>query len=333
MKGELDRYLRYILIILLLVFSYLILKSYLITLATSLIIAYIFYPLYLFFTKKLKNKSLASITTILILIIIVLIPIILIGNILISEATTIYQTLDINEIQSAISSKLDFNLDESTQELINDGIKQAAEYLITSSSTFLLTIPQKIANLLIMLFVLFFAFKDGKGIMLRIKEAIPFSEKSKRVFIDKFKSTINSLLYGEVVISVLEWFIATLGFMLIGVASPALWGSLVGFVALFPAIGPASIWIPLTLYYFLTDQYTIAIPLALFGFFIMTFLLDTIVRAKILGLKGHIHPVIILLGILGGLATFGIIGLLLGPLILVLLKLTFEIYLKKKHEA
>ncbi|MBT3730700.1 AI-2E family transporter [archaeon] len=333
MRGELDKYLRYILILLLLVFSYLILKSYLITLVTGLITAYISFPIYNFFTKKLKNKSLAATITILILTLIFLIPIVLIGNILISEATIIYQTTDITQIETLILEKINLNLDESTQQLINDGIKQAAQYLLTSTSTFLLTVPQKMANLLILFFVLFYSFKDGKGIVLRLKTAIPFSEKSKKVFIDKFKITINSLLYGEIVISILEWFIATLGFILIGVGSPALWGSLVGFVALFPAIGPAAIWIPLTAYYFLTGQTTTAIFLGLFGFFIMTFLLDTIVRAKILGLKGHIHPVIVLLGILGGLATFGVIGLLIGPLILVLLKLTFEIYLRNKHEA
>ena len=72
---------------------------------------------------------------------------------------------------------------------------------------------------------------------------------------------------------------------------------------------------------------------ALFGFFILSTLLDAILRPKVLGIKGHIHPVIILIGVLGGLAAFGIPGLVLGPLILVLLDLVVEFYLEEKYEV
>ena len=159
------------------------------------------------------------------------------------------------------------------------------------------------------------------------------SESNKKRILKKVDSTVKSLFYGEIAISLIEAIVASIGFYLIGVDSPLIWGIIVGFVALLPAIGPTIIWAPMAIIYFLLGDITTSILVGLFGLLILTISLDTIARAKILGLQGHIHPIIILVGVLGGLAAFGVIGLIIGPLILVLLELTLEIYMETRHET
>ncbi len=162
---------------------------------------------------------------------------------------------------------------------------------------------------------------------------LPLDLHHKKRLAKKLGATVKSLFYGEIAISVIEGIVASIGFYLLGVPAPFIWGIVVGLVALLPGIGPTFIWGPMAVIYFLIGETTTAIYLGLFGFIILSILLDTVARAKILGMKGHIHPLIILVGVLGGLSVFGLIGLILGPLILVILELTVEIYLEMKHEA
>jgi predicted PurR-regulated permease PerM len=245
----------------------------------------------------------------------------------------IYQGYNQQELVTTLTETLGFDMEPDSLRKVDEAVTDVISYMVTGVSSFLLSVPQKFINFVIMLFVFFYAFKDGKSILNATMKAIPLDHTYSKRIKEKISTTIQSLLYGEIVISVLEGIIGTIGFMILGIGSPVLLGLLVALVALFPAIGPAIIWFPLTLYFLLIGETLKGIIVGFFGFFILSILLDTITRAKVLGMKGHIHPVIILVGLIGGIATFGIIGLILGPLILVLLQLVFEIYLEQKNET
>tara|TARA_Y100000310_G_C20679181_1_gene814889 strand:+ start:631 stop:1644 length:1014 start_codon:yes stop_codon:yes gene_type:complete len=331
LQNSIDKYIKYAFIILLIFLSYLIFKPYITVIITSLIFAYIAYPVHTWLSKKIRNKTLSSLILTLALILIIIIPVAIIVNIIRIEATDLYLNTDFEALGNFLSNTLDIELSETVQEYLNNGVAELSSFIFEEVSSILLSIPQRFISFLIMLFTFFYAFQDGAKITNAIKNALPISQEYRLRIEKKFKVTIKSLLYGEIAISLLEWIIATLGFYLLGVSSPGLLGLFIGLAALFPGIGPTVIWAPIVIYRYFTGDVLGAVLVGLFGFLILSILLDTVIRAKVLGLKGHIHPLIILIGVVGGLSAFGPLGLLIGPLILVFLELSIEIYIEVKN--
>ncbi|MSR86275.1 AI-2E family transporter, partial [Candidatus Woesearchaeota archaeon] len=209
----------------------------------------------------------------------------------------------------------------------------ATSFILTKLSEFIFSIPELIVSFFIMLFVFFFALRDGETIISKAKQLIPLEEHYKKRFEKKITSSIESLFYGTMVLAAIETIVAIIGFYFLGISAPILWGFVVGLTAVLPGIGATVIWIPMAIIAYFQGNTINAIIIALFGFLILSTLIDTFLRAKILGMRTETHPLIIIVGVLGGISAFGFIGLFIGPLILSLFELILEIYTEKKNEA
>ena len=330
MKNEINIYFRYALIILLLVLVFLVIKPFLATLILSLILAYIIYPLHKILNKRMNETLSAGIITILLMIIII-IPFILLTNSLLNEAITIYKTTNIANLESLISSKFNIEINENIQNHIESITKNASAYLITKLSEFIISIPTIILNFFIMLFAIFFTLRDGNKLLNYFFEYVPIEESIKNRVIKRTSLTLKSLFYGNIVIAVLEGVIATIGFYILNVNSPITWGIIVMISGLIPGIGASIAWIPLSILSFLNGNLVNAICIALFGLIVISILIDNILKAKILSDKTDIHPLVLVIGVLGGVLAFGPIGILIGPLILSIFQLTLNIYIEVKE--
>lgn len=333
MKENVNLYIRYGLLLLIAFLCYFVLRPYFATIVLALILAYMSFPLKRLLEKGIKNKNItAAIMTVLIFLVIV-IPLFLLTNALIKEVAHIYTTINVEDIQTFFSSKLDIALSENIQSYLNDITKTATSYLLVKLSDFLFSIPELMIDFLILLFVYFFATRDGEKIIEKAKQLIPLEEHYKSRFEKKITSSIESLFYGTMIVATVESIVAIIGFYLLGSEAPILWGCLIGLTAVLPGIGATAVWAPMALVTYLEGNTRNAIIIALFGFLILSTLIDTIFRAKILGMHTENHPLIILIGVLGGITAFGFIGLFIGPLILALLELVLEIYMETKNEA
>tara|TARA_Y100000310_G_C20640320_1_gene793528 strand:- start:1158 stop:1970 length:813 start_codon:yes stop_codon:yes gene_type:complete len=266
------------------------------------------------------------------LVIIIIVPAAFILNSLISEATTLYN-VNLKEAQQVLVTRLNLEVNPLLAESLDDLIQKSILYVIDETSAFFLSLPQMFLNFFMMIFIFFFVFRDGEQVMRKLEKTLPIDKRHKDKILKKVKTTTSSLVYGEIAISLLEGIIAAVGFYLIGVGSPIFLGIIVAIFALLPLIGPAAVYSPITLYYILVGNYTSATIVFLFGFVVLSILLDLIVKPKLLGIKGHIHPIITLLGVLGGLTVFGLPGLIIGPVILVLFVLILETYLGIGNET
>jgi len=312
--------------LIILYFSIKIVQPFIIAILTGIVLAYICFPFYKILLKYIKNKTITSLIISILLLLIIIIPSVYIINALIKEGLILYNSIDFNQIQTLLIEKLNLELTPTLKTNIDALTKTTILNLINFGSEFLKTLPQRILNFFIIIFTFFFALRDGEGIIEKTKKLAPFKIEHKNKAFNKIKTTIDSLIYGEIAISILEGIIASAGFYLIGIRAPIFLGLIVAIFALLPIIGPAAVYIPIVIYNFLIGDITTAIILLLFGILILSVLLDTTLKPKLLGLKGHIHPMIIIIGVFGGITLFGLVGLMLGPIILVLLQLTAEIY-------
>lgn len=333
MKAEINKYIKYALIILLAVLAFVVVKPYLMAILGSIILAYMVHPVQRWLKKYLKNETLVATIITIALILMVLVPLALLASFLIQEAAVLYQATSVGNIEQTITSILNIELSDTAKAYIEDITRSVASFLFSKASTFLLSVPEKIISVFIALFVMFYALRDGEKLYHKFISIIPIQETYRNRFVKKIETTVASLFYGEITLAFVGGIVATVGFYLLDVSSPIIWGIVVGLAAILPGIGPTIAWVPLTIIAYMQGDTTRAILTGLFGFLILSLLLDTLLKAHILGMKGKIHPLVIMVGVIGGLSAFGLLGLILGPLILVLLEVAIEIYMETKDEA
>ena len=333
MKSDLNNYIKYGLVLFLTVVSFTIVKPYLTAIALSITLGYMAFPLQKWLKRKIKNETASAIILTVLLFLAIVIPVLLLTNALLNEAADVYRSTNIDGIKDILSTKFNLQIGETTQGYINSMTKTAAAFILTKVSELIFSIPNLLINFFILFCIIFFILRDGEKMYARILSLIPIEENYKKRFQKKLTNTIESLFYGTIALSIIEALIAMIGFYFLGVHSPILWGSVIGLTAILPGIGATAVWIPMAIISYLNGDVANAICLILFGFIILSTAIDTLLRAKILGLRAELHPLIIIIGVLGGLSAFGFIGMLIGPLILSLFELIIEIYGEMKDEA
>ncbi|MFA4844760.1 MAG: AI-2E family transporter, partial [Candidatus Margulisiibacteriota bacterium] len=160
-------------------------------------------------------------------------------------------------------------------------------------------------------------------------EIVPLAEGRYRQILNRFDDLSRGMIMGQIVVGIIQGILAWLGFFLLGVPNPVLWGFLTAIISIIPLLGAAIVWVPIVAYLAIvgttTGEYWRAVTLLLYGTFVIS-LIDNFLKPKIVGDNAKIHPLIILFGILGGIQLFGIAGILIGPLILTIFDLVIEIY-------
>jgi predicted PurR-regulated permease PerM len=180
-------------------------------------------------------------------------------------------------------------------------------------------------NLAIMLFMLYYMLVHGKEMENYMRHVLPLKQNNIDLLAAETKRIVKVSALGIPVISIIQGFTATLGYVLFGVQEVALWGFLTGVFAFFPVVGTMMIWVPLVIYMYAAGHTWNATGLMLYSF-IITGNIDYVTRITLLKRMGHIHPVVTVLGVIAGLGLFGFIGLIFGPLLVNYIILLFRIY-------
>lgn len=180
-------------------------------------------------------------------------------------------------------------------------------------------------NLVIMLFMLYYMLVHGKEMEKYISHILPLKQCNIDLLAAETKRIVKVSALGIPIISIIQGFTASLGYMLFGVQEVVLWGFLTGVFAFFPVVGTMIIWVPLVIYMYAAGHTWNATGLMLYSF-IITGNIDYMTRITLLKKMGHVHPVVTVLGVIAGLGLFGFIGLIFGPLLVNYIILLFRIY-------
>jgi predicted PurR-regulated permease PerM len=307
-RSDFRKYIFWVVIAGLLILSFIVIRPYLVALFTSFVLAYLVKPVYDRISKGL-GKSLAAIFCILLVLSVLILPVgILIGGI--SQQAYGYLAGDSAEIIFEKLSSLPY-LENADFRSINEMV---VKYFVSVFSSALLKVPSLVLAIFVALFGMFFILVEWDKLILKLKEFIPF--KDREGVSRDISQTTNALVYGTLFVALIEFAVGALGLYLSGVNSYLLLSAIVFFFAFIPGLGPTIVWVPLAIYYFAIGSYGILIGVVITGI-VLSLVIDIILRAKILGKKARINPVIMIVGILGGISVFGVFGFIIGPLILV----------------
>ncbi|MDD5191500.1 MAG: AI-2E family transporter [Candidatus Nanoarchaeia archaeon] len=310
-----------------------VLKPVIFSVIWGALLAYIFYPVYKWVLKIIKNENISAFSVCFILFLIILIPIVLIINSLIDQVIELYLVLQninlLNIFEKAIPSIFSSELSQTLLSSINSLIPKILSYFITKFSDFVLNLPLILLQLFVVIFVFFFGLKDGKKAVEYIQSSSPFTREISNKFFKQFKDITNSVLIGQVVVGILQGIAAGVGYYLFGVPNVMLLTLLTVLVSIIPLIGPWLVWVPADLYLFSSGETGAGIGLLIYGTLFVS-LLDNLLRPLIVSKRTEINSAIVVVGMIGGLLMFGILGIIIGPLILGYILLIIDLYKEKK---
>jgi len=285
-------------------------------LATTL--AVVFFPFYQWLFRKINNSFLASFITVLLAILVVILPLFYFGYELFGEARNLYSSFSSRE--NALLQLLE-NGSRGLQDLfpgfsldVPDAIQKGFGWLTSHLGTIFSSLAKVLFNFLIALFALFYFLKDGKKLVAFVVKQSPLSLGRNNKILERLRITLNSVVRGTLIIALLQGLAVGAGFFLFGVPNAVFWGVLSVFAALIPAIGVGLVTVPAVLYLYFGGYTLGALGLLLWGVLVVG-LMDNLLRPYLMEREIKIHPLIILLSVLGGLRFFGPIGFLAGPLL------------------
>ena len=337
-----------------LLLAFYITKPFLPALFTGAIIAYLSYPLYKKILIRIKNENLASLIVAILLVLLLTVPFIILLGLISKEAYSTYTSLSQHNLGTnflkivcrdesylscrTIKSFVDFLPEDDLDYYLQVTIEKITGFIIENVSKFLASIPSFLLNFFVMVFVIYYLLKDGESIWGKIKNILPLKESHKQNVLDRFHDITYAVFYCNISIAILQGIFGSIGFLILGIPSPILWGFVMMLFALIPYFGTAIVWLPAALnllfigYLQSDNSSTIrGIILIIYGIFVISSI-DNILKPKLIGLKAKVHPILVLLGVLGGLSLFGFIGLILGPVMLALLMTFVDIYEEEKAE-
>jgi predicted PurR-regulated permease PerM len=317
--------------------TYEIMRPFFNAIGWSVVFSIVFYPVYAFISRYVRIKSVASLITVIMIVTIIIGPFSYLAFMLVNEVHVIAQKINQNslgslqELISRVRSSTLFDTirsytgvqDFMSQQALTESVRKAGNSLLEFFSLRITNIISSAVDFIFMVFAVFFLLRDGPGFLSKTRDYMPFSETQKSALASQIKDMIVSTVYGGVVIAIIQGILGGLAFYVIGIESPALWGVAMSIMSFVPLLGTFAVWGPTSVYLVVQGRFMEGAGLFIFGVLVIS-MVDNILKPLIIGSRTKMHTLIILFSVLGGIKLFGMIGLIMGPLITAVFVSVFE---------
>jgi predicted PurR-regulated permease PerM len=171
-----------------------------------------------------------------------------------------------------------------------------------------------VVEIFFVIFTMYYLFRDGERMREAVHGLMPLDDRRAHEIIDRTQEVISASVYGVLVIALIQGTLGGLAFWALGLPSPLLWGVVMVFLSMIPMAGAFVVWVPAAIYLVATGHWGKAIMLTVWGALVIGSV-DNFLRPKLVGEKTRLHELLIFFSVLGGLQVFGVIGLVLGPVV------------------
>lgn len=287
------------------------------------------------------KHNLAALLTLLVIMAIVIIPALMLAAVLMREAIGAYAQVQSGQFNLeayfvAFQNRLPHWLSALTAQLGLSDLEAVRQKLAAGANASLRTLAGRAFSigqsafgffvaLSVMLYLTFFLLRDGRALAVRTEGAIPLEPEQRNALLAKFVAVIRATVKGSLVVAVIQGAIGGIVFWFLGLHGALLWGTAMGFMSLFPAIGTGIVWVPVAIYLLATGAIWQGVVLVLCGLFVIG-MVDNILRPILVGRDARMPDYVVLVSTLGGLELIGFNGLLIGPLIAALFIAAWDIF-------
>jgi predicted PurR-regulated permease PerM len=303
----------------------------------AVVLVIVFMPVHRRVRARVGSPGWSAMLSCLLVVVVILVPLTLITLAVVREMTHIAQALqakpggDAGAGQSAFAGLLDPNspyvgravawlgqyvdLEQfDSQQFIADRLKSLGGAIAGRTLGFVGGAVGFVVEIFFVIFTMYYFFRDGERMREAVYSVLPLNDRRAHEIIDRTQEVISASVYGVLVIALIQGALGGLAFWALGLPSPLLWGVVMVFLSMIPMAGAFVVWVPAAIYLVATGHWGKAIMLTVWGALVIG-TVDNFLRPKLVGEKTRLHELLIFFSVLGGLQVFGVIGLVLGPVV------------------
>jgi predicted PurR-regulated permease PerM len=304
------------------------------------ILAMLFFPLYRLVLDWCRGReTLAALTLTLVITAGIVLPTISLSSIITREGASLYQRLseyvssgDLNEsIQHLRASGLGRLVDRLEGYEIDwsaaarSSVDTASAFVVGQVTSVAKNVAVFLLDFTIMVFTLFFLFRDGERLYRSLRDVIPMDPVHKDAIFSVLYETLSAVTQGMVATALAQGVLTWVALWALGLPYTAFLGVVAGFLSLVPFVGAAGVWIPCTVYLAVTGDLVHAVILLVYGSIVIS-MVDNVLRPLVIGGQTRLPTLFLFFGILGGVQVYGVLGLFLGPVLLAIAMAFIRIY-------
>ena len=336
----------FVLLLVLLYGAFLILSPFLKALTWAAILAVLFYPAYDWLLRAFKGKAtLAALTIIVLIALVIVLPGIQIVGFLAEEVVELVKSVGALTNSEGVETwkrhpriqwllgwwsmlgvelaKFKFEID--LRKLVIQGAQVSSGVVLSQLTGAAQNIFLFVANVLLVLFTLFFFLRDGPAFCYRLRRLLPMDPEHQERLFTNIVNAVTAVVHGCLVVAMIQGFLAGLAYWVLGVPYAIVWGVATAFFALLPVGGSTIVTIPVTIYLFLQGDIIRGVLMAIWALGVVGGV-DNVLKPIFIGTRLKLPMLLLFFGILGGLSVFGALGLILGPVLFALLAAFLDLY-------
>lgn len=311
--------------------SWLVFQDFIVYIISGIFVAVLALPIDRFWERFFPNRV-SAVCTMFSLFVIITLPLVLLGAAMYKDVTTLSDALQDKELDAFVDNALEKEFTRNTLEyfypgqndtqltatahtLVERGQAEAIAALKAFGNEMLEALPDAMVGVLVILFVVYYVLVDGERLVAYLRRAAPIPAGQVDFLLKETRAGLKAVFTGNIMVSALQGVLGGIGFVFVGLPNAVLWGAVMALFALLPVVGAFMVWVPAGLYLIFTGNVWGGVFTLVWGAVVVTFVMDNIVKPKLIGRQADIHPMFVLVGVLGGVAVFGFIGLFLGPLL------------------
>ena len=305
-------------------------------------LAILFTPLYRRLLAKMPGRpNRAALATLTICLVIVILPLAMVGVSLVQEVAAVTQRMRSGELDFAgylqqilgavpqwLINLLDrFGLGnvEALVSKLTVALAQGSQLIATQALSIGQNTFDFLVSFFVMLYLLYFVLRDGAALSRTIREALPLARPHTHFLLNKFTTVVRATVKGNVVVAAAQGAIGGITLWALGVQGALLWGVLMAFLSLLPAVGAALVWAPVAIWFLATGAIVKGVVLIGVGVLVIG-LVDNILRPLLVGKDTQMPDYIVLMSTIGGMAIFGINGFVVGPVVAALFMAAWDLF-------
>jgi predicted PurR-regulated permease PerM len=337
-SDRLTTVLSYGVLLLLIYLVFRIYEPFLAALGWAAILVIFFYPMHKRLARKFSARRAAVFSTLAVTILLI-VPAILITTLFVREAVSISRGVQhslVEEHAPMVAKKwawiaqhvpgLDPNA--NVAEMVEQGVQKEAGFLAERLGTVLRNIAAFIFDLFVMIFAMFYFFRDGDQIIRGVRSILPFDAEHRDAMMTQTRDLISASVTTSLILAALQGVIGGLGFALVKLPAPLFWGVGMAFFSLVPVVGSGLIFVPAALWLGFTGHWGRAILLLAICAGVST-IVDNVLRPLLLGGRTELSGLVIFISVVGGVGLFGMLGLVLGPILVATAAGVLAVYMER----
>jgi predicted PurR-regulated permease PerM len=205
-------------------------------------------------------------------------------------------------------------------------VEAAASFAAASAAVVLRTTSEAFLGFIVALMTMYYMLLEGPGLAHRLERVVPLEPRHTRALLVEARDVAHSAFIGTIATALVQGVIAGIGYAVLGVPQPMLWAAATALASFIPVAGTALVWGPVVVYLLVEGHPARALFMTAWGLIVVMALSDYVIRPRIVGRRGHAHPLLTLIALLGGIEVFGLAGIIIAPIVMSLFVAAFRLY-------